>query len=61
MKTVKIHETDSSYLKLPSILKFLYHPLPQVINLLKNHTYVRKVGTHLGISFWHLLMNLKNK
>ena len=27
----------------------------------ENHTNVKKVGAHLRISFWHLLMNLKNK
>ena len=39
MRTVQIHETDSRYLKLPSILKFLYRPLPQVLNLLKNANF----------------------
>ena len=36
MNTLQIHQTDPRYLKLHSILKFLYNPLPQVINLLKN-------------------------
>ena len=26
----------------------------------KNHTHVKRVGEHLKISFWYLLMNLKN-
>ena len=24
---------------------------------MKNHTHVKKLGAHLRISFWHLLMN----
>ena len=27
----------------------------------KNHTHVKKVGAHLRIPFWHLLMNLKKQ
>ena len=27
----------------------------------KNHTHMKKVGVNLRISFWHLLINLKNK
>ena len=27
---------------------------------IKSHTHVKKVGTYLGISVWHLLMNLKS-
>ena len=36
MNSVQIHETDSRYLKLPSIINFHYCPVPQVINLMKN-------------------------
>ena len=39
MNTVQTHETDSRYLKLPSILKFINRPLPQVKNLLKNTNF----------------------
>ena len=39
MNTVQIHETDARYIKLPSNLKFLHHPLPQVVNLLKNANF----------------------
>ena len=36
MNSVQIHETDSRYLKLPSILKFLCCLVPQIMNLMKN-------------------------
>ena len=39
MNILQIHEIDSMYLKLPFIIKFPYHPLPQVINLLKNANF----------------------
>ena len=29
--------------------------------IIKNHKHVKKVGQNLRISFWHLLMHLKNK
>ena len=37
-----------------------YLPSWQLFQKRKNHTHVEKVG-HTSISFWHLLMNLKNK
>ena len=36
MNSVQIHETDSMYLKLPSIQKFLCCLVPQIMNLMKN-------------------------
>ena len=36
-----------------------YVPL-NIFVLKKSHT-CEEAGAHLGISFWHLLMNLKNK
>ena len=39
MNTVQINKTGSRYLKLPSIPKFCYQPIPQIINLLKNANF----------------------
>ena len=53
---VQLHRNTFSICLWFKIFKVLY--LPEIIS--KNQTYVKKVGPN-RISFWHLLVNLKNK
>ena len=51
------HQTDND--KIYFYAKHLYEPKYQFL-IKKSHT-CEEGGTQLRISFWHLLMNLKNK